>query len=905
MMGPLRLLQIEDNESDAELIARELRRAGYEVTQTRVDTAEGMRTALRDSSWDAIVCDYQMPGFDAPAALEVLQETGRDIPFLVVSGAIGEEQAVAMMKAGAHDYLMKGNLARLGAAVERELRDAKTRAERRRALEALAQREAQLALAIEATETGVFDYHPQTGKVFCSNLARRHLLLPDGMEPTLAGVLDGIHPEDRERVRRSVELALRPGGGGRYEEEYRMNTPAEGEERWLSAWGKVLHDTNGAPARFVGVVRDVSEQKRAEREMQFQLQLTSRITEQSTDCILLTDVHGMIRFANPEAERVFGFSSDEFRGRQPHDLLHHHYPDGRPYPQSDCPISKQMCAWETVREHEEVLFHRSGKQIEVSMSFAPLELNGVRIGIVLTFRDITERKRAERALRQSDERFRRLFGAQIVGIVISDAERILEANDYFLQLLGYTRQEFFAQNTSWRTLTSAEDIPASERALHLLLKTGSCAPFEKKYIRKDGATLPVVLAVVTLREGPGPRFLGFIVDLTERKSLENQVRQAQKLESVGLLAGGVAHDFNNLLTVIIGYSDMVLERMDLRHPFLSPLNQISTAANRAANLTRQLLTFSRRNASAPKTIRLDEVVLGVCGMLHRLIGEHIEVITGLGARHGGDVIFADPGLIEQVVINLAVNARDAMPGGGRLYIETSRLEVNGEFMISEPAVAPGAYVSLTVTDTGTGMTPEVQARVFEPFYTTKEPGKGTGLGLSTVYGIVQQSGGSINIHSTMGIGTSFRVLFPAVENAPSEAEPERRADHRQGDETVLLVEDEAGVRHFVRDVLEAQGYRVLDAANGPDALEIAGRFRGPLGLLLTDVALPGMNGTELIRLCREIRPGIPALYMSGYSERFGAQLGDGIPHLQKPFSRDVLLDRIRELLDAGRSAAAG
>ena len=892
---------MEDSESDAGLIVRQLETAGYNVAFERVQDANAMRTALAESEWDLIISDYRMPGFDAPAALIVLQETGKDIPFLVVSGTIGEDTAVAMMKAGAHDYLMKDNLARLAAAVERELRDAETRAERKHALERLQESEAQLALAIDSTEMGIFDYAPRTGKLFWSELTKRHLQWSSAGEPSFEGFLDCIHREDRGRVEEAVRTAYLPESGGRYEVEYRTATPVNGENRWISAWGRVLFDAQGTPLRFLGAIRDITRRRRQERDLQYQLQLTACITEQSADCILFTGPDRKIRFVNPETERVFGFTSEEFKARTPHQLLHHHYPDGRPFPASECRTFQTLSSGKALREHEDVYFHKDGTPIDVAVSCAPLELNGERIGFVSTFRDIRERKRAERALRQSDARFRKLFEADIIGILITDGERILESNNHFLHVLGYTRDEFAVMQMTWRAITPPEMVEISERGDAALLETGVCPAFEKEYIRKDGTRVPVLFAAVELNRSGGEfRRLCFVVDLTERKSLEKQFRQAQKLESIGHLAGGVAHDFNNLLTVILGYSDLVLAQMEPEHPYRYAIDQIAAAANRAAGLTRQLLTFSRWNAGAPKTIRLADLVSGTRGMLERLIGEQVEVSISSSEESG--FIHADPGLIEQVILNLAVNARDAMPEGGKLFIETSRIVVAEGFAAQSLSAAPGTYVSLGVTDTGTGMTPEVQARLFEPFFTTKGPGKGTGLGLSTVFGIVKQTGGSITVHSTPGIGTAFRVLFPAVNQSGAAEEGERAETFAQGTETVLLVEDEAGVRSFVKEVLETNGYRVLDAKAGGDAMEIVRRYRGPIHLLVTDLGLPGMRGAELIRQLQALRPGVPTLTMSGYPARFGAEMNADIPLLQKPFTPYVLLSKIREILD--RPAAA-
>jgi PAS domain S-box-containing protein len=717
------------------------------------------------------------------------------------------------------------------------------------------------------------------------------------VEPTLANFLESLHPADRPRVERAVNDALRPENSGRYAQEYRTRALVKGEEHWISAWGRVLFDEQGKPFRFLGVVRDITEKKRAERDLQFQLQLTACITEQSTDCILLVDLAGALRFLNPEAERVFGYTLEQFRDKTPHELLHHHYPNGRPFPGSECKLSRHMASGELLRDYEDVFFTRNGTPIDMAVSCAPLELNGARIGSVFTFRDITERKRAERALRQSDERFRRLFEADIIGIMVSDREHILEANDQFLRMLGYTREAFKPGEISWRAITPAEYIEVSERGRYLLSTTGVCPAIEKEYIRRDGSRVPVLLAAVELNR-TAEQLLCFALDLTDRKSLENQFRQSQKLESVGLLAGGVAHDFNNLLTIIMGYARMVRDQVHRQHPMRDALDQISAAADRAAGLTRQLLTFSRRNTSVPKILNLDSLVRDIEKMLRRLIGEHIEVILATAADAG--FVHADPGLIEQVIVNLVVNARDAMPNGGKLFIETSRIAVADDFAALAFSIPRGTYISLGVTDTGTGMTPEVQSRLFEPFFTTKEPGKGTGLGLSTVYGIVKQSGGSITVHSTLGIGTSVRVLFPAVDGGTYVPEQtENTGKSVRGTETVLLVEDEPGVRNYIREVLDTHGYRTLDTSRGPEAIELARHYGGPIHLLLTDMVLPGMNGSEVIRQFLAVRPGVPVIRMSGYSERLGAQLDDSVPLLQKPFTPRVLLYRIRDMLDGG------
>ncbi len=399
-------------------------------------------------------------------------------------------------------------------------------------------------------------------------------------------------------------------------------------------------------------------------------------------------------------------------------------------------------------------------------------------------------------------------------------------------------------------------------------------------------------------------FAAIMRDITERKHLEEQLLQAQKLDSIGQLAGGVAHDFNNLLTIISGYSELILSRVDPNDPVCEPVEQISRAAARAAALTRQLLAFGRRQPTEQTDVVVNDVVGNIETMLRRLIGEDVELKFSLDADAG--TIRADSGHIEQVIVNLVINARDAMPEGGRLLVETVHLYVDEESAQGRLAVTPGHYVMLAVSDTGVGMSGEVKARIFEPFFTTKERGKGTGLGLSTVYGIVQQSKGSISVQTEPGKGTTFRLLFPAVEpgvHEPVVAAPAVVAQAEGGgNETILLTEDEAGVRGYVRHVLERHGYHVVEASNGLEAMDVVHRYPGPIHLLLTDVVMPEVGGVDLAAQFAVVYPGVPILFMSGYNDRLWLHDDAAVNFIQKPFSSPTLLLRVRELLDAYRGA---
>jgi PAS domain S-box-containing protein len=397
-------------------------------------------------------------------------------------------------------------------------------------------------------------------------------------------------------------------------------------------------------------------------------------------------------------------------------------------------------------------------------------------------------------------------------------------------------------------------------------------------------------------------FASVVRDISQRRELEGQLRQSQKLESIGQLAGGIAHDFNNLLVIISGYSAMLLDELRPGDRMRDRVEEIARAGDRAAALTRQLLVFSRREQVEQKNIAINDPVNSLQKMLGRLIGEDIEMVISLDENAG--VLRADPGQIEQIIINLAVNARDAMPHGGKLLIETGRLFADEEFARSHLSVTPGPWVVLSVADTGCGMSDEVKSRIFEPFFTTKEQGKGTGLGLSTVYGIVRQSGGSIWVYSEPGQGSTFRILFPAVEGASPDAAISIATGEQAGTETILVAEDEENVRQYVTELLIRRGFKVLQAANGKDALELARSYSGDIHLLLTDAVMPQMSGPSLAQQFAELRPGVPVLFMSGYSDRLLPPGTIESSLIQKPFAPGALITAARRLLDRETRRAA-
>jgi PAS domain S-box-containing protein len=480
-------------------------------------------------------------------------------------------------------------------------------------------------------------------------------------------------------------------------------------------------------------------------------------------------------------------------------------------------------------------------------------------------------------------------------------------NDSLCRILGYPKDEMIGMND--RRYTDEENAKKLFQIFNKVYRTGQPARgFDWEIIRKDGTKRYVEASVSLMKDLSGNKigFRGIIRDVTERKQaekemaeLQEQLRQSQKIEAIGQLAGGVAHDFNNALTLIRVCSQLALMELKEQDPLREKLEMIEKATEQSANLTRQLLAFSRRQVMEMKVIDLNSLVQDMDKMLHRVIGEDIELVSVLAEDLGR--VKVDPGQMEQVIVNFALNARDAMPRGGKLTIETANVDLDEKYANNHVGVKPGRYVRVSVSDTGMGMPPEVKARVFDPFFTTKEKGKGTGLGLSTVYGIVKQSGGNIWVYSELGSGATFKVYLPRVDE-PLEEEKERLRGRElpRGAEMVLVAEDQEDVRDLVVQILKRQGYEVLVASDGVEALIICQQYKGLIHLLVTDVVMPRMSGRELADQLLHLYPGIKVLYMSGYTDdaivRHGV-LEAGLNFIEKPFSLEALARKVREVLD--------
>ena len=781
MVHPLRVLLIEDNKDDAELINRHLRRMGDETVVMRVDSPRAMNAALNEQPWNVVLSDWNLPKFGALFALEMLKSKELDLPFIIVSGSIGEGAAVLAMKSGVHDYIKKQDLSRLIPAIERELREAEGRRARRQAEKSLMVSEERLQLVMRATNDAVRDWDLTTNGMLWNegfqNLFGYH---SQDIETGIESWYSRIHPDEKERVIKSCYGAIN-GTATVWSEEYRFRR-ADGTYAYVLDRGYILRGIRGAALRLIGAMTDFTARKQAEEALRKSERRIRTILDSSLDAIVGMDQEGVIVSWNPKAESMFGSNSQNAIGRA-------------------------FC------------------------------------------------------------------------------DTFIAEGDRELLRCGLTHS------------LGTNDAPLLNRRVQI---TG---------LRRDSTEFPIELSISAIKEGPYVHIYGFLSDISERKQAEislqhttEQLRQAQKMEAVGQLAGGVAHDFNNLLTVITGYTDLLMSNLPAGAPMLPELAEIRNAAERAAWLTRQLLAFSRRQVLAPQVLDLNVLIGNFDKMLRRLVGEDILAKTELAPSLAR--IKADPGQIEQILMNLAVNARDAMPTGGRLTIETDTVLLDESYPGKAEAVPPGRYVLLAVSDTGCGIDSETQKRVFEPFFTTKEPGKGTGLGLSTVYGIVKQSNGFIWLSSEPGQGTTFKIYFPAVDDDLQTASTMvRTVEQWMGVETILLVEDAVSLRVLTKKILELSGYTVLAAGNLAEALKLAEERKWAIHLLLTDVVMPEGSGPDVAYALKGRCPDLRVLYMSGYTGTAIVHQGileSGHQLFQKPFSPDALRQKVREVLDEPR-----
>lgn len=649
---------------------------------------------------------------------------------------------------------------------------------------------------------------------------------------------------------------------------------------------------------FIAFAHDITEHKRVQDALKRSEERFRNLVETTSDWIWEVDEQGRYTYVSPRVREILGYGPEELVGKAPFDFM---------------PPDEALRVKNLFNRHAErklpfavvvnVNLHKNGSAVMLETSAVPFcdergELRGYR-GVD---RDITIRRRKEAALTESEARLKRAQRlAQLGDWELDLGTGVLTWSDEVYSILTVPRGSFTPTRTVFLEAVHPEDREKVQAAVRDALAARTPYHIDYRIVRPTGEQRHVREYAEIVLEGDEPvRMLGTFQDITEYRNVEEQLRQAQKMEAVGRLAGGVAHDFNNLLTVIDGYSDFVLGRLERESPLRGAIEEIRTAGIRAAALTRQLLAFSRKSVPELRVLNINESVAEVEKMLRRLIGEDIELRTRLDPGLG--FARADPNQLEQVMMNLAINARDAMPEGGTLTIETRNTELDAASAVRHVDLEPGPYVVLSVSDTGVGMGKEVMDHLFEPFFTTKPEGKGTGLGLSTVYGIVRRSRGHVRVYSEPGLGTAIHVYLPRVnDSAHAATVPVESSDPSRGHETILVVEDDDQLRRMACLMLGAKGYTVLEAGTGAEALRVVERA-SDVALVVTDIVMPGMSGGELACQIKAINPKLRILFMSGYSDEGVAQhcptMADGA-FVQKPFTSQALGAKIRELLDSG------
>lgn len=727
-----------------------------------------------------------------------------------------------------------------------------------RRLETIRKQARHLELVQAHAGVGYWECDLDTGEVNWSEATHRLLGVA---EASLEALQARLHPEDVPRQQAVLEAALREGSP--YSLNYRILHPS-GEYRVIRSAGHVYRDASGRPIRKFGTVQDVTEENRAERE----LKLFRTLLDYSNDCIEVVDPsNGRFLDVNRQACIAHGYTREEYLQLSVGDV------DAvvaeRPWAEV---IRLNRLQGRSVFESKHV--RKDGSVFPVEVSCAHIELE--RPYLLAVVRDLTERKASHKLLNAVVE------GTNDVVFVKDLAGRYLMLNAAACAVLGKTIEEVLGRDDS--NLFPPEAAAALMAHDSQVLTTGEAISYEQLLTLPNGEQRYFLCTTAAHRDPAGTivGVVGMARDITDRKRLEEQLLQSQKMEAIGQLAGGIAHDFNNLLTVINSYSELLLQSGEGDPEMLGAIHE---AGQKAANLTGRLLAFSRKQVLMPTVVDFNELLPRLVSLLHRVIGEHIELslVPGPGLARAR----VDVSQFEQAIVNLAVNARDAMPDGGRLTIELGN---------------EGKFVHVALTDTGHGMDEKTKAHLFEPFFTTKEPGQGTGLGLAMVYGFVRQSGGCIEVQSKPGQGTTFRLFLPRAEEVVSPPKEAPRTDLPSGDETVLLVEDEAAVRMMARKVLEKCGYRVIEAGNGQEALQVAHAHEGELHLVVTDLVMPKMCGRQFASILSEERPELPFLFISGYPR--GQTLSAEDAFLQKPFGPAELAGAVREVLERGAKPLA-
>jgi PAS domain S-box-containing protein len=747
---------------------------------------------------------------------------------------------------------------------------------------------------LSSVQVGLWEWHVAANRVTWSDHVEQLFGLPTGaFGETYQGYLATLHPDDRSLVGRNVEEVV-AGTRDSYEVEHRIVWP-DGSVRWLGCKARAFRDDAGALLRIAGTVIDITRQKLAESAVRQSDELLRSAMELSPIGMALMSPAGAYLDANPAFCRLVGYTRDELLACDYQAIT---FEEDRAASQA---VHEEILAGGPAVQLEKRYLHKGGEAIWTQVNVALVrEPDGTPRYWISQIQDIRERRASEQALRASEQVLREVTEnlSEMVFMLDLDAGRLLYLSPAFERVLKQPRGDFRDVMARWLASIHPDDrarVEATTGSLHLEQDVSY------RLVDADGTIRWIHCRTFPIADANGRvhRAVGVVEDITDRRRFEHDLHHAQKMEAFGQLAGGVAHDFNNLLAVILPHTQLAARSLNLEPRVAESLAAIGTAAQRAAVLTRQLLQLGRRDVLQPHDLDLNETVTNFAGMLRRVLREDVNLQVALAPSL--PAVSADPNMLGQVMMNLALNARDAMPDGGSITISTAVVTLTEDDARSIDSAHAGAYSCIQVTDTGTGIDPKVIHRLFEPFFTTKPPGKGTGLGLATVRGIVQQHGGCVSVESRLGHGTTVRLLLPSLSREPEKSVLRQSVAPRGGNETVLVVEDEASVRKTTVHVLEQHGYRVMSATDAADALRTLNDHGAGLSLVITDLVMPGtISGRELVAKIATAWPHIRVVLMSGYSpEVFGRELAlrTGDQFVSKPVAIDRLLDIVRVSLD--------
>ena len=877
MRKSLKVLIVEDVEDDALLQVAELKRGGFDTTYERVDKSATLRAALERETWDLILCDFTMPYLSGTDALHLVKECRPDVPFIFVSGTIGEDIAIEAMKSGAQDYIMKTNLSRLVPAIRRELQEAQVRRESRLAEAAMRESEHKYRHLFEALSDAVFLADETSGKIIDTNSRAEGLLgCPRGA--ILGMKLDQfLAPQNDQPGFASLRAATGEQHGGCDLKVLQADgsiVPVHASASKIELYGRTL---------LLALLRDVTERNRMEE----QLRQLSRAVEQSPISVVITDTDGNIRYINSKFMAVTGYTFAEVFGKNPRLLK-----SGKTPPD----LYREL--WATIQDGREWRGELQNRKKDGTLYWEAASISPIRDadGVITHFlavkEDITERKLNQEQIR---EQAALLDQTQDAVLVLGLDRRLRYVNRSAEHAYGSPASQLLGRDAG--TLLFQEE---PERCVEICRQTleGGHWSGEINFTTISGVKR-ILFSRWTLVHDEDAQPTSFLVvntDITDHKRLEERFLRAQRMESIGTLASGVAHDLNNILMPI-------MVAVDLLRPLASKaedhetLAMVEQAGRRASDIVKQLLTFGRGVEGRRVGVQLRNLLKEIGKVVRETFPKNITQ-----EHHLPDdlwLVEADPTQIHQVLLNLCVNARDAMPGGGHLTFTAENLVIDSAYAAMNPEARPGPYVVVQINDTGGGIPPEILHKIFDPFFTTKEPGKGTGLGLSTVLGIVKSHAGFVQVNSQIGKGTQFKIYLPAVAGTAMLPPAAAGSLPKGGNELILVVDDEEAVRNVARRTLETNGYRVVTAADGAEALVVFSRSREPFQAIMTDMLMPMMDGATLIRALRRLAPSLRLVAMSGLPEMERAAIeAGGTPgaFLLKPFNAETLLRSLHKVL---------